>query len=105
MSESEQPEWQVYMLRTQSGALYTGITTDIARRVDQHRSGQGGAKFFRRSPPTQLAYLEGGHDRSSASRREAAIKKLNKSQKEQLVAACQVPKPLQALLDSGERVR
>ena len=98
--------WFVYMIRCDDGSLYTGITTDIARRWEEHRqvrqqrSGRGkvaqnnvvarkttGAKFFRGRRPLQLAYIESGHDRSSASRREAAIKRLSRAEKLLLVTA------------------
>ena len=74
------------MIRTCDGQLYTGITTDIQRRWQEHSSGKGGARYFRTRKPQQVCLLEGHPDRSSASRREAEIKKLSKSAKEQLVA-------------------
>ena len=61
-------------------SLYTGISTDAEKRLATHAS-QRGAKYFRARQPQQLVYLEGGHDRSSASRREASIKKLPRSEK------------------------
>jgi putative endonuclease len=76
--------WQVYVVRCSDRSLYTGITTDVERRLRQHRAGTG-AKFFRGRSPLALVYLETGHSRSSASRREAAIKALSRGQKEQLL--------------------
>lgn len=76
--------WQVYLVRCSDRSLYTGITTDVERRLRQHRAGTG-AKFFRGRSPLALVYLETGHSRSSASRREAAIKALSRGQKEQLL--------------------
>jgi len=78
--------WQVYMILCLDNSLYTGITTDVQRRFSQHLSGTG-AKYFRGHTPKSLVYLEGGHDRSSASRREAQIKKLRPSEKRQLIAS------------------
>ncbi|WGS87544.1 GIY-YIG nuclease family protein [Methylomonas sp. UP202] len=78
--------WSVYIVLCQDGSLYTGISTDVARRFDEHRSGRG-AKFFRSRIPLAVAYRETGHDRASASRREAAIKKLSKPQKLALIEA------------------
>lgn len=78
--------WQVYIIRCSDGTLYTGITTDIERRWRQHE-GQGGAKYFRGRQPVAVVYLERGHDRSSASRREAAIKKLRRMDKECLIGS------------------
>ena len=77
--------WLVYILRCSDGSLYTGITTDIDRRIAEHGNSRG-AKYCRGREPLELAYLESGHDRSSASRREAAIKALSRVAKERLIA-------------------
>lgn len=74
------------MIRTSDGQLYTGITTDIQRRWQEHSNGKAGARYFRGRQPKDLCLLEEHPDRSSASKREAAIKKLAKSAKEALVA-------------------
>ncbi|RYY03058.1 MAG: GIY-YIG nuclease family protein [Gammaproteobacteria bacterium] len=74
------------MIRTNDGQLYTGITTDIQRRWQEHSSGKGGARYFRARRPERLCLLEEHPDRSSASKREAEIKKLTKTLKETLVA-------------------
>jgi len=68
--------WVVYMIVSDEGSLYTGITTDIERRWKQHLSGRG-ARHFRSRQPLAVVYLETGHDRSSALRREIAIKRLS----------------------------
>lgn len=78
--------WFVYMIRTSDGQLYTGITTDIQRRWQEHSSGKGGARYFRAHKPESLCLLEEHPDRSCASKREANIKKLPKTAKEALVA-------------------
>ena len=83
-------QWWVYMIRTSNGQLYTGITTDIQRRWREHLSGKRGARYFRAHTPQGLCFLEQHPDRSSASKREAAIKKLVKTDKELLVQACQI---------------
>ena len=78
--------WSVYMIMASDNSLYTGITTDIQRRWKQHLGLlAGGAKFFRGRSPVTLAYLENGHDRSSASRRESAIRKLPRARKIKLL--------------------
>lgn len=77
--------WFVYMIRTSDGQLYTGITTDIQRRWQEHSSGNGGARYFRARKPESISLLEEHPDRSSASKREADIKKLSKPAKEALV--------------------
>jgi putative endonuclease len=76
--------WQVYMILCNDNTLYTGISNDVDRRVLQHAS-QRGAKYFRGRRPRRLVYLESGHDRSTASRREAAIKRMGRSEKERLI--------------------
>ncbi len=76
--------WQVYIILCSDASLYTGISNDVDRRLLQHAE-QRGAKYFRGRQPEQLVYLESGHDRSSASRREAAIKKLKRPAKERLI--------------------
>lgn len=73
------------MLRTRAGALYTGITTDVARRVAEHQQGQLGAKSLRGKGPLQLVWQREMADRSSASRLEAALKRHNKADKERIV--------------------
>ncbi len=72
------------MILCSDNSLYTGISNDVERRMLQHAS-QRGAKYFRGRQPEQLVYLESGHDRSSASQREAAIKKLRRIDKQRLI--------------------
>ena len=78
--------WQVYIILCTDDSLYTGITRDIDRRFSQH-GGARGARYFRGRKPRRVVYLEGGHTRSSASRREAAIKKLPRAAKLALIAS------------------
>lgn len=76
------------MLRCADGTLYTGITTDIARRVAEHNSEGGlGARYTRSRRPVQLAYVEAAADRAEAARREAAIKRLDRVRKLALCAS------------------
>jgi putative endonuclease len=77
--------WRVYMIRCSDASLYTGITTQMDRRFAQHAQGRG-AKYFRGRRPISIAYLEGGHSRSTASKREIELKKLSAAQKRTLVA-------------------
>ena len=83
--------WCVYIIRATDNTLYTGITNNLAKRWQAHRSGRGGAKFFRGRHPQHLCFVETGHDRSSASRREAAIKRMSRHQKLQLITATPAP--------------
>lgn len=77
--------WLVYIILCSDGSLYTGITNDLERRLHQHANRRG-AKYFRGRTPGPVVYLERGHDRSSASRREAAIKRLSPQAKRSLIA-------------------
>jgi putative endonuclease len=80
-------EWWVYIIRAESGKLYTGISTDVERRFREHAGELGnGARFFRGDPPAAIEYRERADDRASASRREAEIKKLRRADKLQLIA-------------------
>lgn len=74
--------WFVYMLRCADGTLYTGITTDIDRRLAEH-NGEGGlgARYTRSRRPVALAYSEPAASRAEASQREAAIKQLDRTRK------------------------
>jgi len=79
------PIWHLYMLRLPSGMLYTGITTDIARRLAQHQAGKG-AKVLRGKGKLTLAFHCQVADRSMALKLEYRIKQLSKTQKERLVS-------------------
>jgi putative endonuclease len=78
--------WQVYIILCSDNTLYTGITTDLQRRFDQHASGRG-AKYFRGRRPVEVVFREGGHTRSSASRREREIKGLDRTEKMALISS------------------
>lgn len=75
--------WYVYMLRCADESLYTGIATDVERRFVEHKSGRG-AKYTRSHPPLAVVYREECADKSAALRREAAIKKLPRAEKQKL---------------------
>ena len=89
--------WFVYLVRTHAGALYTGITTDVDRRVAMHASARG-AKYLRGRGTLELAYSRRIGDRSLASRAEHAIKRLSKVQKESLVDAAPTRRRLLRML-------
>ena len=76
--------WFVYMLRCGDGSLYTGITDDVPHRLEVHRAGKG-AKYTRGRGPLELVYQEEVADKSAALKREYAIKKLRREEKEQLL--------------------
>jgi len=79
--------WQVYIVETERGALYTGITTALGRRLAEH-AGRGGrgARFFRLAAPARLRYVEAAPDRARAQAREAQIKRLSRRAKLALIA-------------------
>lgn len=76
--------WYLYILRCGDGTLYTGITTDVEKRLEAHRSGKG-AKYTRGRAPLELVYREDCGSHSDALKREAAVKKLPRRQKEDLI--------------------
>ena len=76
--------WYLYIVRCGDGTLYTGITTDIQRRLDAHRCGKG-AKYTRGRGPLELIYQEECGAHSEALKREAAVKRLSRTEKEQLI--------------------
>ena len=78
--------WTVYIARCRDGTLYTGVTTDPERRLLEHNSGAGGA-YTRSKTPVVMVYREPAADRSGAQKRERAIKRLSRAEKEALVAA------------------
>ena len=83
---TEHKAWFVYLLRCNDNSLYAGITTDINRRVHQHNHTKLGAKYTRAKRPVSLAFIETAINKSEASKREYQLRKLSKSQKEQLVS-------------------
>jgi putative endonuclease len=80
------PRWTVYVLRCRDGSLYTGITTDLRRRLAAHRAGRG-ARYTRARLPVRLVYREPIGTRAAALRREAAIKRLPRPAKLSLVSS------------------
>jgi putative endonuclease len=78
--------WYVYILRCGDGTLYTGITTDVARRLAAHNLGRG-AKYTRSRLPVALAWVTAVAGRGAASRLEREIKRLSHAQKLDLVAS------------------
>ena len=86
MTTASTPPWYVYLVRTVNQALYCGISLDAQQRFTQHCTGKG-ARFFATSPAQALVYVEKCADKSTALRREIAIKRLPKSAKEQLLLA------------------
>jgi len=79
-------QWVVYVLRCGDDSLYTGVTTDVERRVHEHNfDNKLAASYTRSRRPVKLAYTEECDDRSEALKREIDIKKLKRKQKEALI--------------------
>ncbi len=76
----------VYILRCADDTLYTGITNDLSRRVNEHNHSDKGAKYTRARRPVGLIYSEECIDRSIASKREYAIKKMKRVEKLELIS-------------------
>ncbi len=78
--------WQVYILRCADGTLYTGVATDLARRLRQHNGElAGGPRYTRGRRPVVLAWSEPAADRAAAQQREAALKALPRAAKLHLI--------------------
>ena len=71
----------LYVLECSDGTLYTGITLDLERRIEEHNSSNLGAKYTRGRKPVKLAFSQEFVDRSQASKEEARIKKLSREAK------------------------
>ena len=80
------PGWFVYLLRCSDRSLYTGIARDVAARLEAHRSGRG-ARYTRGRGPLTVVHVEPARSRGEAQRREAAIRRLRRAEKEALAAA------------------
>lgn len=81
-----QPRWSVYLVRCGTGALYTGIATDVARRLTEHRQARGkGAKYLRGRGPLSLVFEKEVGTKGLALSVESRIKKLSKARKEALI--------------------
>lgn len=88
MTTQPRAHWLVYMLRCRDGSLYTGITTDIDKRLRAHQTGKA-SRYTRSRLPVTIAFTEPQPTKSAALIREAAIKRLSRPQKEQLCIASQ----------------
>jgi len=81
------PRWHVYVVRTGDGALYTGITTDVERRLAEHRAGgAGGARYLRGREPLEIVYRRKIGDRGLALRVEWRLKRRPRADKQAIVS-------------------
>ena len=84
MKSKTNKSWFVYILQCGDDTLYTGLTTDLEKRIKTHNLGKG-AKYTRSHLPVKLVYSEKLNDKSLAHKREAEIKKLTRRQKQELI--------------------
>ena len=84
MKNNGRKDWTVYILRCGDGSLYTGIAKDVQARIKQHGEGKGAA-YTRSRLPVTLLYQENGFNRSEAFIREAQIKAMARSKKEEII--------------------
>jgi len=78
-------EWYVYMVECADGTLYSGVTTDVERRIKEHNDSPKGAKYTRAKRPVVLVYTESCENRSEATKREYALKQLSREEKLKLI--------------------
>ena len=78
-------EWFVYIVQCRDGSFYTGITTNLEKRVQDHNTGSAGAKYTRSRRPVRLVYHEAAVSRSAAARREFQVKQMTPAGKLQLM--------------------
>ena len=81
--------WFLYVVMCADGSLYTGITKDIERRLNEHNTSKRGAKYTRSRRPVKVVYQKTYPDRSSASKAEYRFKKLNRKAKLKIVTLCE----------------
>lgn len=86
---SGEKQWCLYIVECADGTLYTGITNDLPKRLDAHNRGTA-SRYTRVRRPVHLRYQEPQTDRSSASKREAAVKRLSRVAKDLLIAQARV---------------
>ena len=84
--------YHLYILSCSDQTLYTGITTDLSRRLDEHNTANRGAKYTAARRPVALVYSKRYRNRSIASKAEARVKKLSREQKLALIASVPAPR-------------
>ncbi len=96
-------DWHIYFVRTRYGTLYTGIATDVARRLAEHGQKNGrGSKYLRSKGPFELAYHTKIGDRALALKVERRVRKLSKDQKESIATTTPAAEELLKLLGLSE---
>ncbi len=77
-------QWFVYMLECADGTLYTGVSNDLAKRIEKHNTGKG-AKYTRSRLPVKLVYSETAPDKGEALKKEIKMKQLSRTEKLELI--------------------
>ena len=77
--------WYLYVVRCSDDTLYTGVTTDLKRRLNEHNTSNRGAKYTKARRPINLVYYELYQSRSNAQKAEHKFKKLTRTQKEKII--------------------
>ena len=85
MNDRPPSKWYIYLVRCSDGTLYTGITNDLGRRIREHNSEKGGARYTRSRRPVELVYSESAGSRSEAAKREYRIKRMTLSDKRKML--------------------
>lgn len=81
------PSWTVYIVRCADGSLYTGVSNDVTRRIEEHnKHGALAARYTRSRRPVVLVYQETAASRSAACKREYRIKQMSRGDKQKLAA-------------------
>lgn len=78
--------FKLYIVRCADGSLYTGIATDVEKRIAEHDRGLRGAKYLRGRGPLRIVFVEPAGDRAMASRLEYRVKRMSREQKLELIA-------------------
>ena len=84
LAMTKNSQWYIYIIRCADDTLYTGISNHLEKRIDSHNAGNG-AKYTKGRGPVELIYKEKSQDKSTASKREAEIKKLTRKEKLKLI--------------------
>ncbi len=85
--------WHTYIVKCADGTFYTGITTDVARRIDEHNTSPKSAKYTRGRRPVELVYFKKTKTKSAASKEEHRIKRLTRKEKTDFIQLAQPSRP------------
>jgi putative endonuclease len=78
-------QWHVYIIRCRDGTLYTGIANNLQKRIAEHNSEEGGARYTRSRRPVELVYSEQAPSRAESLKREYEVKRMPRAEKNKLI--------------------